>query len=248
MSRDPGGSAPWQLALPLVLVTLGVLELGAAVFTTVRVMDLPAVVATAGPGGLMPVTLAVVFVTLLPPARRALPVRGVIAAGAAVFALARIILVTAVASTAPGLSMAQVLTLVSGTVLGLVLAGWAVAGHRAAVTAVWTGLDDVPSPASTSVPTPSPVPSASASSAGLRHPTSAPRPNMEHGAPARTSAPNGRPHAPVPRSAATPAVVARPGQNGHNATALAWRRGSTPWPRKNEDDSDGTVIRPPRRR
>lgn len=246
MGQNAAPSALWQRALPLVLLTLGVLELGAAVFTTVRVMDVPAVVASAGPGGLVPVTLAVVFATLLRADRRALPVKGVTAAGAAFFALARIVLVATVASATPGLAIAQVLTLVSGTVMGVVLAGWAAVEYRTSLAAVRDASTPVPRPESSTTAAPvSPTrPPASATSAGALHPVSAASAGVQ--GPSRELA--ARPHAPVPRSAATPVVVSRPGQNAHNATALAWRRGSTPWPRKNEDDPDGTVIRPPRRR
>lgn len=205
-----------QHALPLVLLTLGVLELGGIVFSLVAA-DPTGIADAGGPTAFVPVTLAVVFATLLRPSRRSVTVKGATAIGALVFLLVRIGLVVGIALTdTAAVSLGAVLGVVSGTVLGLTLAAWAAMEFVAARLEVRRAAAPVSGPSP--VPTPSPVP--------VVRPD--PRVVRDH-----------------PASAATPAV----GPPERRATgAVAWHRGSTPWPRKNEDDPDGTLLRPPRRR
>ncbi|GAB3820221.1 hypothetical protein GCM10028820_25620 [Tessaracoccus terricola] len=230
-----------QHALPLVFLTLGVLELGGIIYSLVAA-DPMGIAAAGGPTAFVPVTLAVVFATLLRPSRRSVTVKGATAVGALVFFLVRIGLVAGIVLTdTDAVSLGAVLGVVSGIVLGLTLAAWAAMEFVAARLQVRQG----PAPASRPSPAEAALPPS---------PASPPvRPVEADPGTVRTHL-SGRlprpvnpavPAAPHPVSAATPAA----GPPERRATgAVAWHRGSTPWPRKNEDDPDGTLLRPPRRR
>ncbi len=51
-----------------------------------------------------------------------------------------------------------------------------------------------------------------------------------------------------PQSAPTPVGIHRAGSVEESAPRNDWRQVSSPWPRAVEDDPDGTLLRPPRRR
>lgn len=235
MSRDTRLLELGQLALPLVLLTLGVLELGALGLTVVRAADATGIALAAGPGALVPVTLAVVFATLLRPTSRAVRVRAITAVGAAVFLLARLGLVaTAVLSGGPALPAASMLGAASGLVLGLSLAVWSAIEFRAAQLCL----------------RPVAPPSRQQPAAEPARPSPVDVPN-----PQTITSPGPRPRvtAPRPRAALTPHPVSQatpPARFPERTSpgAVPWHRGSTPWPRGNEDDPDGTLLRPPRRR
>lgn len=240
-----------QHALPLVFLTLGVLELGGIVYSLVAADPL-GIAAAGGPTAFVPVTLAVVFATLLRPSRRSVTVKGATAVGAMLFFLVRVGLVVGISLSAPdAVSLGTVLGVVSGIVLGLTLAAWAAMEFVAARLEVRRG--NVPGGAQSPVaPASGPSPSASPVSAPLRTaaPAAVAEPDPDT---ARTHISGRRPRpvspavpvAPHPASAPTPA--AGPVER-RAAGAVAWHRGSTPWPRKNEEDPDGTLLRPPRRR
>lgn len=237
-----------QRALPLVLCTLGVLELGAVVFGPGVRLDPSGILAVVGPGGFVPVTLAVVFATLLRASAATLLIKATTAVAAGFFVAARVGLAVALVTSGAPLGVGDLLTLVSGTVLGLALALWSAIEYRAAqllvieVARLREG-DPVDLREPDTMPSPAPAPVAS--------PTAPPAP-----------APAGLVHeAAMPLSAPTPTTVIRPAapraarQPSLTPTtapaspaASLWHRGSTPWPRMNEDDPDGTLLRPPRRR
>lgn len=234
-----------QHALPLVFLTLGVLELGGIVYSMVAADPL-GIAAAGGPTAFVPVTLAVVFATLLRPSRRSITVKGATAVGAMLFFLVRVGLVAGIALTATdSVSLGTVLGVVSGIVLGLTLAAWAAMEFLAARLEVRGG--NVPGTAHSPV-APASGPSPSTPPAPAPAAVAEPDPDT-----ARTHISGRRPRpvnpavpvAPHPASAPTPA--ARPLER-RAAGAVAWHRGSTPWPRKNEEDPDGTLLRPPRRR
>lgn len=236
MSRDTRLLELGQLALPLVLLTLGVLELGAVGLTVVRAADATGIALAAGPGALVPVTLAVVFATLLRPTPRAVRVRAITAVGAAVFLVARVGLVAAaVLSGGPAVSAGSMLGAASGVVLGLSLAVWSAIESRAAQL----GLRPVAAPLTRERPATEPA---------RPLPVDVPSPQT-------ITSPGPRPRvtAPRPRAALTPHPVSQATPPARfpertNPGAVPWHRGSTPWPRSNEDDPDGTLLRPPRRR
>lgn len=237
-----------QRGLPLVLCTLGVLELGAVVFGPGVRLDPAGILAGVGPGAFVPVTLAVVFATLLRASADTLMVKAATAVASGVFLAARAGLAVVLVMSGADLGVAELLTLVSGTVLGLALAIWSAIEFRAAQLLVAAeaarGREGdaryLPEPEIMSPPSPSPVAS----------PT---RP--------RAPAPAGPAHgSSAPASAPTPTTVIRPALPGSalqassvrstspaSAAASLWHRGSTPWPRRNEEDPDGTLLRPPRR-
>src|SRR5690606_3363779 len=219
-----------QHALPLVFLTLGVLELGGIIHFLVAA-DPTGIAAAGGPTAFVPVTLAVVFATLLRPSARSVTVKGATAVGASVFSLVRVGLVAGIVLTDTGaVSLGAVLGGVSGIVLGLPPAAWAAMEVGAARLEVRRASRPVSGPSPALAPSPAPAPEAVSThlSGSLPRPVS---PSV--------------PAAPHPVSGVTPAA----GPPERRATgAVAWHRGSTPWPRKNEDDPDGTLLRPPRRR
>ncbi|MCC2592354.1 hypothetical protein LKO27_02805 [Tessaracoccus sp. OS52] len=238
MSGDSRLLGNAQRALPLVLLTLGVIELGAVLGSVVVGAEPPDPAAVAGPGAFVPVTLAVVFATLLRANRSALPVKAVTAVGAASFALVRIGLVAITAAGGAATGIEEVLGAVSGVVLGLTIAAWAaVESHtaRVRVRAVHSQHQVVPVP-----PPTQPV---TATGAGAQPASPAPHPSP---ATARPAAPR-----PLQVRSVQPLSQVTPPSRGapfRGVAAVAWQRGSTPWPRKDEDDPDGTLLRPPRRR
>lgn len=251
MLRRSGPLEGAQLALPLVLLTLGVLELGGLVHSLVSA-DPVGIAAAGGPSTFVPVTLAVVFATLLRPSARSVTVKGATAIGALVFFVVRIGLVVGIALTdTDAVALGAVLGVVSGIVLGLALAAWSAMEFVAARLEV-QGSEvpaSAPSPVAPTSPNPAPSPVTRTSPAEPAPTTpAAPDPaSVRTHLSGRRSRPVNPsvPAAPRPMSAVTPA--AGPPER-RSAGAMAWHRGSTPWPRKNEDDPDGTLLRPPRRR
>lgn len=220
-----------QRGLPLVFLTLGVLEFAAVVFTSVRTMEVPEVIAAIGPAGFIPVTMAVVFATLLPAERSSVPHKATAAVGAAFFAGARIALLVLVATSADALTIQQLLVMISGAVMGIGLLAWQLTDYKLAVKAPASRRGGRrPADGSPNFqPEPRPEPVAVAQS-----PVEPPHPVRE--APRMVV----RPTAPVPRVGGS--VAESP-----EASAAKWHKGTTPWPRKNEEDPDGTLLRPPRR-
>lgn len=159
-----------QLALPLVLATLGVLELLAIGLGLVATPTPGALAAAAGPSSFVGVTLAVVFATLLPRTARGRFVRGVTAAVAAGFAVARIAVLVWLllsGSAARALDLPMGLGAIVGVVLGLALATWAaiefVGAHPPAPAPASKPLHQTPSATTpTPAPTPAPIPSPAA--------------------------------------------------------------------------------------
>lgn len=205
LDQDRDRLAVVKLAGPLVFLTLGVLEALAMGISLVSEPSTAGFAAAAGASSFVPVTVAVVFATLLPASPRARSVKGAVAVVALAFAVARVILLVLVfagGGAARALPLASGLGAVIGTVVGIALAAWAIVDHRQAV----------PVPAAV---TPEAVPEAAPASPAT------PSVARDH-----------RPLRPVPAA---------------GAPVTEWHRGTTPWPRKDEDDPEGTLIRPPRR-
>lgn len=210
-----------QRGLPLVFLTLGVLEFAAVVFTSVRSMEVPEVVQAIGPAGFIPVTMAVVFATLLPSERSSVHYKATAAVGAGFFAGARLALLVLVATSAESLSIQQLLVMISGVVMGLGLVAWELTDYKLAAAKAR---------------------SARRSARPQARPVAEPLSPVEPPRPVREA----------PRMVVRPTVqVPRPGHasdvESPEVSAAQWRKGTTPWPRKNEDDPDGTLLRPPRR-
>lgn len=144
--------------------------------------------------------------------------RLLIAGGAVAALLARIVLtICTFALGGPELTASQSLLNTAGLGLGIAIAAWAVRG-----LVLNRDLASV-----TVAPQPAPAGPRPGAPAGMGEPTRSPMTGAE----------------PHPTSPSTPV---NPGLRGPQHPG-SWSTATTPWPRADEDDPDGTLIRPPRR-
>lgn len=209
----------------LVTILTGILLLGGALETTGAILDVSANgvgagAAHSGPGALLPFTAAALLGSV---GGRSARIVGFF--GAIVALVARLVLVALLLVPGWTLVMHQLFTAAAGIVTGIAVAGFAlylVLRHR--------DLSNAPAAAE--------VPSAQQTTQRQQaQPRQQPRPAP---VPAQASSPARR----GPESPATPVdegLRARTGNPG------AWATARTPWPRANEEDPNGTLIRPPRR-
>lgn len=209
----------------LVTILTGILLLGGALEITGAILDVSAngvgaVAAHSGPGALLPFTAAALLGSV---GGRSARIAGFF--GAIVALVARLVLVALLLVPGWTLVAHQLFTAAAGIVTGIAVAGFAlclVLRHR--------DLSNAPAPAE--------VPSAQQTTQRQQaQPRPQPRPAP---VPAQATSPARR----GPESPATPVdegLRARTGKPG------AWATARTPWPRANEEDPNGTLIRPPRR-
>lgn len=209
----------------LVTILTGILLLGGALEITGAILDVSAngvgaVAAHSGPGALLPFTAAALLGSV---GGRSARIAGFF--GAIVALVARLVLVALLLVPGWTLVAHQLFTAAAGIVTGIAVAGFAlylVLRHR--------DLSNAPAPAE--------VPSAQQTTQRQQaQPRPQPRPAP---VPAQATSPARR----GPESPATPVdegLRARTGNPG------AWATARTPWPRANEEDPNGTLIRPPRR-
>lgn len=206
----------------LVTILTGILLLGGALEITGAILDVSAngvgaVAAHSGPGALLPFTAAALLGSV---GGRSARIAGFF--GAIVALVARLVLVALLLVPGWTLVAHQLFTAAAGIVTGIAVAGFAlylVLRHR--------DLSNAPAPAE--------VPSARQTTTQRQQAQPRPAP-----VPAQPSSPARR----GPESPATPVdegLRARTGNPG------AWATARTPWPRANEEDPNGTLIRPPRR-
>ena len=206
----------------LVTILTGILLLGGALEITGAILDVSAngvgaVAAHSGPGALLPFTAAALLGSV---GGRSVRIAGFF--GAIVALVARLVLVALLLVPGWTLVAHQLFTAAAGIVTGIAVAGFAlylVLRHR--------DLSNAPAPAE--------VPSARQTTTQRQQAQPRPAP-----VPAQPSSPARR----GPESPATPVdegLRARTGNPG------AWATARTPWPRANEEDPNGTLIRPPRR-
>lgn len=202
-----------RVAVPVTLLAAGIVELVVTIIVVTTNPSAWTLTAMNLPSSFLPVTLAVVFATVVPGGKW---LRSVIAIAAIAFAGVRLGLVVALFASRPdagewllgvvsGSHTTQVslgISVVTGSLMGLALAAWA--------CLEWL------QPVFTRTP--------------ARH----------------TAASPGRPAAAPPTPRSTPGPVIRTHQAP--TPAAQWRDSATPWPRRVEEDADGTLIRPPRSR
>ena len=210
-----------QHLLPIILLALGCVELSALIPVAFDTLDVGGTAATLGPSAFLPVSLAVVWAALLPPTGFALAIKSVTAVGAAAFTAIRGVLIGVRwrASDAPGWSTGGLV--LAGFLLGLTLAAWALVDARATRASLRIAAG-TPVPATPGRP-----------AAPLRGRTA-------------DAAPPSSPTTPTRPASSAPALAGG-GAPMPARQQPAWQSVSTPWPRRDEADLDGTVIRPPRR-
>ncbi|MEO7588027.1 MAG: hypothetical protein ABIS84_08365 [Arachnia sp.] len=210
-----------QHLLPIILLALGFVELSAIIPVAFDPLDVGGTAAMLGPSAFLPVSLGVVWAALLPPTGFALAIKAVTAVGAAAFTAIRGVLIGVWWRDSDALGWSTGGLVLAGFLLGLTLAAWAFVDARATRESLRTA-PGVPVPAAPARPA-APLTVRTADAVPPSSPTTPTRPTS----PASALVGGGAP-VPVQQQA-------------------AWQSVSTPWPRRDEADPDGTVIRPPRR-
>lgn len=225
MRRTSSVTTRTRIAIPLVLLAAGIVELIITIMVVTQNPSAWTLTAMNLPSSFLPVTLAVVFATFAPAGKG---LRAIIAIAAIAFAGVRLGLVVALFATRPdanqwllgvvsGSQTNQIslgISVVTGSLLGLALAAWAC-------------FELIQPAVSRSSAQRSPTSRSSAQQHAASQP---PAQRQERPGHVKQAPPPAR-HRPV---------VDAPSRE------TPWSEGATPWPRRVEEDSDGTLIRPPR--
>ncbi|RMB62276.1 hypothetical protein [Tessaracoccus antarcticus] len=207
-----------QHLLPIILLAVGFLELAALIPVAFDTLDVGGTAAMLGPSSFLPLSLAVVWAALLPPSGFALAVKAATAAGAVLFAAARVGLTTLWWRDSPGMGWSTGTLALAGSAMGAALTVWAIVDALATRGA----LAETTATPSTAMP-------ATAQTARVADTTLPGSPTT----PARPTSPT------APLAGGEPVMPVR--------QPPVWQSVSTPWPRRDEADPDGTLIRPPLR-
>ncbi len=221
-----------QHMLPIALMLVALLELMALLPVPLDSLALGGVAAMLGPGSFLAMVIAVLWAAFLPPSRSALLVKAATAVGSVAVVVTKLVLVllwwTGHSGGGP-VGWSAVLLVLTGLVLGVVMLVWSVVDLSAtrSVLAQQTS-SGIPAQSASAAPSDPPVRSAT--------PARPPSPvtTVSASTPTRQSSPESAPEQQIRHP--------RP-----QAPSSQWRSVSTPWPRRDEADPDGTIIRSPRR-